>query len=89
MILDKDVVMDIPMYRDEKKEYQLEQIQERILKNGGIFRTNDAEELNIDYRRLQTFVKEGQLRKIKSGYYTDDKNISEEQLIVSLFRMEF
>jgi hypothetical protein len=77
--------MNIPMYRDEKKEYQLEKIQNRIVDNGGMFRTKDAEEMNIDYRRLQTFVKEGRLRKIKSGYYTNDKCVSEEQLIVSLF----
>lgn len=77
--------MDIPMYRDEKKEYQFEMIQKRIIENGGLFRAADAEALGIDYRRLQTFVKEGRLRKIKSGYYTDDKLISEEKLVTALF----
>ncbi len=77
--------MDIPMYREEKKEYQFELIQNRIRENGGLFRTADANELEIDYRRLQTFVKEGRLRKIKSGYYTDDKTVSEERLVAALF----
>ena len=43
--------MDIPMYREEKKEHQFEQIQEVILKKT-IFRTDDAKKLNIDYRRI-------------------------------------
>ena len=77
--------MDIPMYREEKKEYQFELIQNRIRENGGLFRTADANELEIDYRRLPTFVKEGRLRKIKSGYYTDDKTVSEERLVAALF----
>jgi len=77
--------MDIPMYRDEKKEYQLELIEKRISENGGIFRTDDEKELGIDYRRLQQFVKEGKLRKIKSGYYTSDKIVDEEMLVSALF----
>ncbi|MCR4781702.1 MAG: type IV toxin-antitoxin system AbiEi family antitoxin domain-containing protein [Lachnospiraceae bacterium] len=77
--------MDIPMYREEKREYQFEQIQNRIRENGGLFRTKDAKELGIDYRRLQRFVNEGRLRKVKSGYYTDDKCITEERLVAALF----
>lgn len=77
--------MDIPMYRDEKKEYQFEQIQKRIMENGGIVRNKDLSELNIDYRRVMGFVEEGRLRKIKSGYYTDDSLIKEDMLLASLF----
>lgn len=76
--------MDIPMYREEKKEHQFEQIQEVILKKT-IFRTDDAKKLNIDYRRIKGFVEEGRLRKIKSGYYTDDGLITEDKLIGALF----
>ena len=64
---------EIPMYRDEKKEYQLEQILNKIEEADGIVKTSDILALGIDYRRVQTFVKEGELRKIRNGSYTSGR----------------
>ena len=77
---------EIPMYRDEKKEYQLEQILNKIEEADGIVKTSDILALGIDYRRVQTFVKEGELRKIRNGSYTSGrKSYPEEDLITGLF----
>ena len=77
---------EIPMYRDEKKEYQLEQILNKIEEADGIVKTSDILALGIDYRRVQTFVKEGELRKIRNGSYTSGrKSYPEEDLITALF----
>ena len=74
------------MYRDEKKEYQLEQILNKIEEADGIVKTSDILALGIDYRRVQTFVKEGELRKIRNGSYTSGrKSYPEEDLITALF----
>lgn len=76
----------IPMSREEKKIYQLEQIQACIEAHDGLVTTSDILNLGIDYRRLQQFQEEGQIFRVKSGYYTSKPtDYSEEQLITSMF----
>ncbi len=72
--------------RDEKKQYQLEQITEKVEESGGLIKTSDIETLGIDYRRVLKFVEEGYLIRVKSGYYTTKYfECSEDQWIYKLF----
>jgi len=72
--------------RDEKKQYQLEQINEMVEAGGGLVKTSDIEKLGVDYRRVLKFVEEGYLIRVKSGYYTTKYfECSEEQWIYKLF----
>ena len=75
----------IPMYRDEKKLYDLESILNKIDDNHGIIRTKEIERLGVDYRRLKQFVEEGELMKIRNSVYTNPHKYSEEELIIALF----
>ncbi|MCF0131567.1 MAG: type IV toxin-antitoxin system AbiEi family antitoxin domain-containing protein [Pseudobutyrivibrio sp.] len=78
--------MILSMSRDEKKQFQLEQIHELVEKNAGLIKTSDIEELGIDYRRVLKFVEEGSLIRVKSGYYTTKYyECSEEQWILKMF----
>lgn len=80
---------EIPMYRDEKRTYDLERIESLIDESGGIAKTKDIVSLGVDYRRLQKFVEEGELTKVKNGYYTLKRGkVSEEQLIYALFHQD-
>ncbi|MGN8773807.1 type IV toxin-antitoxin system AbiEi family antitoxin domain-containing protein [Candidatus Weimeria sp. HCP3S3_B5] len=81
---------EIPMYREEKRTYDLERIEALIEENGGLARTSQITgELGVDYRRLQQFVAEGSLTKIRNGAYTYSKDrISEERLIYALFHQD-
>lgn len=72
--------------RDEKKQYQLEQINDLVENNGGLVRTSEIEALGIDYRRVLNFVEEGYLIRVKSGYYTTKYfECTEDQWIQKLF----
>lgn len=72
--------------RDEKKQYQLEQINDLVEKNGGLVRTSEIEALGVDYRRVLHFVEEGYLIRVKSGYYTTKYfECTEDQWIQKLF----
>ena len=62
--------MEMQLSRDEKKQYQLEQIEEIVEKNNGLIKTSEIDELGVDYRRVLKFVDEGYLIRVKSGYYT-------------------
>lgn len=74
------------MSRDEKKDYQLEQIVKLVEQNEGIVRAAEIEELGIDYRRVLKFVDEGSLIRVKSGYYTTKYfDCSEEKWISRLY----
>ncbi|MCR4675100.1 MAG: type IV toxin-antitoxin system AbiEi family antitoxin domain-containing protein [Lachnospiraceae bacterium] len=75
-----------PMDREEKKEYQLEQILKLIEENHGLIKSSDLKDRGVDFRRIQTFVEEGKLTRVKNGYYTSKLlNYSEEQLVVAMF----
>ncbi len=75
-----------PMDREEKRVYDLDIIYEEIDKGGGFARTAAIIDRGVDYRRINYFVDHGQLRRIKSGYYTyPNEKYTEEQLVPSLF----
>ena len=78
--------MNIPMSREEKKIYQLEQIQALIEERQGLVKTSEILDLGIDYRRLMQYQEEGKIFRVKSGYYTTKRtDYSEEQLITTMF----
>ncbi|MCR5545116.1 MAG: type IV toxin-antitoxin system AbiEi family antitoxin domain-containing protein [Lachnospiraceae bacterium] len=75
-----------PMDREEKKEYQLEQILHKIDENHGLIKSSELNETGVDFRRVQKFVEEGKLTRVKNGYYTSKLlNYTEEQLVVAMF----
>lgn len=75
-----------PMDREEKKEYQLEEILKKIEENHGLIKASDLSDTGVDFRRIQSFVAEGKLTRVKNGYYTSKLlNYSEEQLVVAMF----
>jgi len=79
-------VEEMLLSRDEKKQYQLEQINDLVEKNGGLVKTSEIEALGVDYRRVLAFVEEGYLIRVKSGYYTTKYfECSEDQWILKLF----
>ncbi len=78
--------MEMLLSRDEKKQYQLEQINDLVENNGGLVKASDIDALGVDYRRLLKFVEEGYVIRVKSGYYTTKYyECSEEQWILKLF----
>ncbi len=78
--------MEMLLSRDEKKQYQLEQINDLVENNGGLVKTSEIEELGVDYRRLLKFVDEGYVIRVKSGYYTTKYyECSEEEWIQKLY----
>ena len=78
--------MEMLLSRDEKKQYQLEQVNDLVEENGGLVKTSEIEALGVDYRRILAFVDEGYLIRVKSGYYTTKYfECSEEQWILKLF----
>ncbi|MBQ3898970.1 MAG: type IV toxin-antitoxin system AbiEi family antitoxin domain-containing protein [Lachnospiraceae bacterium] len=78
-----DSVLDMPMGRDEKKAYQLEQILALFEEKGGVCKTGELTSLGIDYRRIQTFVDEGKIVKVKSGYFAGPPELYPEEALVS------
>lgn len=78
--------MEMQFSRDEKKQYQLEQIADFVENNGGLIKTSEIEEMGVDYRRLLKFVDEGLLIRVKSGYYTTKYyECTEDQWILKLY----
>lgn len=78
--------VNIPLSRDEKKDYELEMIVKLIEENEGMVKTSDIEKLGVDYRRVLSFVEDGSLIRVKSGYYSSKYfQCSEEKWIKKLF----
>ena len=78
--------MEMLLSRDEKKQYQLEQINDLVEEKGGLVKTSEIEALGVDYRRVLAFVDEGYLIRVKSGYYTTKYfECTEDQWIYKLF----
>lgn len=70
----------------EKKEALIEKLRQEMELHRGVMRTSQLYELSMDYRKIQQFVEEGILERIKSGYYSigfSDK--SEESMVSRLF----
>ncbi len=75
-----------PMSRSEKKEFEFEMIEKLIEQNKGIVRTKQITDLGIDYRRIISYVEEGRLIRVKSGYYAINLEAQdEEELIAGMF----
>lgn len=71
---------------NEKPDVTLDKIKTLIRQKGGIVKTEQLSELDIDYRKILSYVKKGELVRVKNGYYAvtfDD--FSEEELIAMLF----
>ena len=80
------MITEFPMDREEKKAYTLQKIEEAVELNGGIIKTAEILDLGIDYRRIEQFVSEGSLRKVRNGVYTTVKiPYSEDKLIATMF----
>ncbi len=55
-------------------------------KHNGIVKKEELTRLGIDYRRIDTLVREGKLVRIRNGYYTDRvDDFSEDALVAALF----
>ena len=74
------------MSREEKTDFLLSERKKKMDENGGIIKTSQITELGVDYRRILSWVKDGTLERVKSGYYSFGfKERSEEDLILGLF----
>lgn len=72
--------------QQKKKEVLVTQIQEEMEKNGGLMRTAQLYELHMDYRKIQKFVEEGILERVKNGCYgMGFSKQSEEDMVAGLF----
>lgn len=72
--------------RAKKEEAQWEKISQLIENNGGIAKKSELSALGFDYHKLQRYVEEGKLERIKNGYYAigfHEKN--EESMVPLLF----
>ncbi len=72
--------------RSKKEEKLLEEVKEFITNNGGIVKKEQLGTLKMDYRKILKFVEQGELVRVKSGYYAVSlEGFSEEELIAGLF----
>lgn len=72
--------------RQEKREQLMQRVTELIKENGGLVRTAQLYQLDLDYRRIQRLVEEGLLERVKNGYYgITFREKEEESMIASLF----
>ncbi|MCI8327394.1 MAG: hypothetical protein HFI37_06430 [Lachnospiraceae bacterium] len=77
---------EVKLSRAEKKEQQLSEIYRFMEEKGGIAKTAEILNLGVDYRRLQKFVEEGKLERVKNGYYAVGfREKPEESMIPLLF----
>ena len=70
----------------EKKEALVEKLRQEMDLHGGLMKTSQLYELSMDYRKIQQFVEEGILERVKNGYYSIGfTGISEESMVSRLF----
>lgn len=70
----------------KKKEALIEAIQKEMEVNGGLLKTSQLYELHMDYRKIQSFVEEGILERVKNGYYgMGFSGQPEEDMVAELF----
>ncbi len=68
------------------KDEALKKILESMNEHGGLLKREQISALGVDYRKVLEFVENGDLVRIKNGYYTDRVDrFSEEELIAKLF----
>ena len=72
--------------QQEKRNALIEKIQAEMERNGGLLRTSQLYELDMDYRKIQKFVEEGILERVKNGCYgMGFSNQPEEDMVAELF----
>ena len=77
---------EIKLTRQEKRDKQIQAIQELMEKNNGIVKTSQLYTLGLDYRRIQNFVEYGVIEKVKNGYYAMNFHKKrEEDIMAALF----
>ena len=70
----------------EKKEALVEKLRRDMELHGGLMKTSQLYELSMDYRKIQQFLEEGILERVKNGYYSIGfTEISEESMVSRLF----
>jgi len=72
------------MTRQEKRGKQIEEIQALMEQNGGIVKTSQLYTLGMDYRRIQTFVDDGIIERVKNGYYSMNYHKKREEDILTV-----
>lgn len=74
------------MTREEKTQYLLAEMRQKMEEGGGILKTSQITSLGVDYRRILAWTKDGTLKRVKNGYYAcGDREASEEELILGMF----
>ncbi len=74
------------MNRQEKRDSLIGSIQKLMEQNGGIVKTSQLYTLGMDYRKIQSFVEDGVLEKVKNGYYAVQFHKKrEEDILTALF----
>lgn len=77
---------EVKITRREKREKQMEEIYALMEKNGGVVKTSQLYTLGMDYRRIQTFVDDGVIERVKNGYYSMNYHKKrEEDIIAAMF----
>ena len=72
--------------REEKRVIMLDKIAEICEQNHGIAKASVLYEAGFDYRRLQSFVEEGRLLRVRNGYYQMARvSTDEEEIILGQF----
>lgn len=72
--------------RDEKREGMLDRINEICEAGHGIAKASDLKKEGFDYRKLESFVQEGRLLRVRNGYYCMARvSTPEEELILGQF----
>ncbi len=72
--------------RQEKRDSLIGSIQKLMEQNGGIVKTSQLYTLGMDYRKIQSFVEDGVLEKVKNGYYAVQFHKKrEEDILTALF----
>lgn len=72
--------------REEKRRKQIEDIQALMGQHGGIVKTSQLYTLGMDYRRIQGFVDDGVIERVKNGYYSMNyRKKREEDIIIALY----
>lgn len=72
--------------KQKKKEALVKTIQKEMEANGGLLKTAQLYQLHVDYRKIQSFVEEGILERVKNGYYgMGFSGLPEEDMVAELF----
>lgn len=72
--------------KQKKKEVLVEAIQKEMEASGGLLKTAQLYQLHMDYRKIQSFVEEGILERVKNGYYgMGFSGQPEEDMVAELF----